>query len=549
MKTFLTVGFFFIVFQPISYSQDQHLADSLRHELAKTKSTRQEMSGYVPAFYDTLAANLLFQLSKVYLSNVPDSAMYYAEQSLLLAESVGYKKGMARAYNIMGAIENRRGNYLEAMNLYKQNLRLRKEMDDKKGIASCYNNIGVIYDDMGKYPEALQNYLASLKILEEIGDKEGAADCYNNIGVIYDFYGNVPMALKNYAISLKLREELDDKDGIAGSYINLGVIYKGQGHYQEAMKHYLLALKAYQELGDSSGIATCYNNIGNINYRMGDIPEALKSYSTALKIKSQLEDKKGIAEAENNLGVTYIQIRDFAKASFHLNKALAISKEISHLDLIKNSYLGLAELDSARGDFGNSLSNFKQYIQIRDSLVNNENTRKIALQQMQFDFDKKQEADKLKFNQEKEISAIKLQKQKAYTRGGMAGITVALVLLFFVYRNYKKHRIAHKELKETQAQLVKSEKMAAFGVMASRVSHEIQNPLNFVNNFSDLSQEMVKDVIEASNADEKRQYSELLIANLRKINEHGKRASTIISQLQEHSMKGTSHEFFEKEQA
>lgn len=102
-----------------------------------------------------------------------------------------------------------------------------------------------------------------------------------------------------------------------------------------------------------------------------------------------------------------------------------------------------------------------------------------------------------------------------------------------------------ENLKEAQQQLIKSEKMAAFGSMATRMAHEIQNPLNFVNNFSELSKDLVDEIVSSKTEEEKNDAAKTLIDNLEKINQHGKRASSIISQLQEHSNKGTAHEFFE----
>jgi CRP-like cAMP-binding protein len=102
------------------------------------------------------------------------------------------------------------------------------------------------------------------------------------------------------------------------------------------------------------------------------------------------------------------------------------------------------------------------------------------------------------------------------------------------------------ELKQAQDQLITSEKMAAFGLMASRVSHEILNPLNFVKNFSELSKEVVHEVIKSVSEEDKRQNTELLIVYLDKINEHSKRAENIVKQLQEQTNKGTAHEFFEE---
>ncbi|MEP7170849.1 MAG: hypothetical protein ABI855_15880 [Bacteroidota bacterium] len=104
---------------------------------------------------------------------------------------------------------------------------------------------------------------------------------------------------------------------------------------------------------------------------------------------------------------------------------------------------------------------------------------------------------------------------------------------------------AYSQTPDLDEQLIKSEKMAAFGMMASRVDHEIQNPLNFVNNFSELSKELVVDVTSSTDDDEKKQSAVLLKMNLDKINLHGKHVETIVKQLQEHSNKGTAQEFFE----
>ncbi len=102
-----------------------------------------------------------------------------------------------------------------------------------------------------------------------------------------------------------------------------------------------------------------------------------------------------------------------------------------------------------------------------------------------------------------------------------------------------------QELKESQTQLVESEKMAAFGAVATRVAHEIQNPLNFVTNFSNLSQELVNEIIDSKNEEEKNEAAKLLIDNLQKIEHHGKRASNIVKELFKHTRDGTVHEYFE----
>ncbi len=103
---------------------------------------------------------------------------------------------------------------------------------------------------------------------------------------------------------------------------------------------------------------------------------------------------------------------------------------------------------------------------------------------------------------------------------------------------------AYTELKSAQAQLIQSEKMASLGELTAGIAHEIQNPLNFVNNFSDLSLELVKDLKnEISKPDLDTDYvNELfddLSINQDKISLHGKRASNIIKGMLEHSRKST----------
>jgi signal transduction histidine kinase len=99
-----------------------------------------------------------------------------------------------------------------------------------------------------------------------------------------------------------------------------------------------------------------------------------------------------------------------------------------------------------------------------------------------------------------------------------------------------------EELKAAQAQLIHAEKMASLGELTAGIAHEIQNPLNFVNNFSEVSVDMVDELIEEmerGNQDEVRAIAGDLRQNLEKIVHHGKRASGIVKGMLEHSRAGS----------
>src|SRR5690606_7027378 len=145
---------------------------------------------------------------------------------------------------------------------------------------------------------------------------------------------------------------------------------------------------------------------------------------------------RGIALAYLNVGSVYIRLNQIPEGKKWLKKSLAFNKKLNLKENIRGTYESLARADSISGDFSSSLENYKMYIVYRDSLINEENTRKLIQAQMQFDFDKKEAVSKAEQEKQVAIAAQNLRKQNNMRNGFIAGFAVVLLfaVVFFIQR-------------------------------------------------------------------------------------------------------------------
>ena len=279
----------------------------------------------------------------------------------------------------------------------------------------------------------------------------------------------------------------------------------GNAEKLDSVKHYLTLYKTLA--GDSAARKDRSYNYFQIMYYM-----KIKQYDLVIPVLAEMRKEPEVSE---NLSAT--------------------------MDICKYQ----AEAYAGINDYKNAYTFLTEAYQFKDSLEKLSGKEEVSLMEMQ----KQQELQTAAYNEEKKIQEAEQAKTKFKNRvrlyGLLGGLLILIAVAGLLLRNSRQKQKANlvlqatlADLKATQTQLIQSEKMASLGELTAGIAHEIQNPLNFVNNFSEVSAELVKEMVEEvdkGNTEEVKAIANDVVQNLEKINHHGNRAADIVKGMLQHS--------------
>ncbi len=437
----ISTFFIFLLINYFSFSQKNNI-DSLRQLLQNNQQ-------------DTNKVIHSYKLSWEYIrKGFYDSAMYYGNSALQLAEKLNFKKGIVGAYGNMGNAFYEQGNYPQALDNYFKALKVAEETDDQKNIVRWMGNISVVYTRMGDYIKAIDYNFRILSISEKLNDKKIIASTYNNIGIIYKFKGNYKRALDYFSKALEESEDIQDKYLIANNLGNIGIIHDNLHEYDIALNYFFKVLKIAEQLDEKKIIASTFDNIGNIYSAQKKYEQALSYYLKALKLDEELKNKNGIAIKLGNIGSLYISTKQYDKAEKYLLQSLNIAEEIQNLSDIKAAKEYLAELYTQKGDYEKALEYYKGHVVAKDSIFDEQKNEEILQKEMSYEFSKKElaaraENDRLILQQETEK-----KKQQIIFWFVIGGLLLSLIFAAFIFRSL---RITEKQKKVIESQKEKVE--------------------------------------------------------------------------------------------
>lgn len=475
---------FFLFFIYSANSQNE-IVDSLRKELSLCKQ-------------DTTTVLILNQLGSFYIQiGQYDSAFVFEKRAAVITRKVGYLKGLIRTSGNLGLIYLYTGNNSEALNIFKGLLKLGEVFKDSILIGKALNSIGNTLFEQGNYTDAQKYFLISVKIGIKLNDKISTAIDYQSLGNCYVKQGRYAEGLKYLLLAGKYLEEGGDKLGVAGVKVNVGNIFNEQGDFKAALKHFSEALRVgkqfesaeiingcnsgmamtYYLMGDyqksvlyfvenlklaekinnKTNIAAALSNIGSVYKEFGKYDEALSYFSNAIKVANEIGDVSCLATAYYNSGIAKLNLNKALDGKQMIEKALGINKEIGTIDGIKYCYRGMSIADSLLGNYKEAFKNYKLYVFYRDSLFNEEATKKIVEVQMQSKFDKKQTADSLKAEEVRLVNEAKFKEERTQRFALYGGLIIVLAFSIFIFNRFKVTQ-KQKQIIESQKVVVEEQK-------------------------------------------------------------------------------------------
>ena len=439
---------------------------------------------------------LLCQMSDQLWTQRTDSAAVYAQRALALACRVGYRHGEGEALNRLGAAL-RESNLARSFELFQQSLRIARATRDQALTAQNLRSIGIIYVYLRDRRQALSYYLQALKIGQQLHDEGRVVIELSNIGLAYDVFGELDAAQLYQARALVLARRLRTPT----NYILYG--------------------------------------LGNAARRRGEVAQARHYYHQSIIESKKVGHLRSLNFAYVGLAELYQQIGRLDSSIYYARLGCAAGHTNGFLRGVLNASTLLTQNFKRCGAADSALKYQSLMLVMKDTLFGQEKVMRLQ----NLNYREQQRAQQAAAAQ----AALRARYRTFALVAGLVGLLVLAIILARHGRQQQRARQALEqslaELKTAQEQLVQREKMAFLGELTSGIAHELQNPLNFVKNFAEVSTDLVEDMGSEGPGRNTALQAEILAGlkqNLQQISQHGQRASSIIKGMLEHSRTGTS---------
>ncbi|MCH6235771.1 ATP-binding protein [Cognataquiflexum rubidum] len=467
---------------------------------------------------DTIRLGTARSLCAYYTEIKLDSALYFAKEELNLARKLKQPLWEADALDMMAYVLSNLKDYPGSLQAFLSAMKIAKDRKSENDIWQ-----------ISRFTTKNDPAMARLTVL---------AFCHLDLGRLYGYTGNIEQHNYHLFESLKLAQQVNDPSILSNIYSNLGTSFALQNKLDSALFFLDKSMGYYEISGFNTYKGGTMSTIGMVHAKKGNYIQAKQYLIQAIQVSRNADNITDLSRSYLRLSDFFNEVEVKDSSLWYAYKALESAQLARSPDVVLPAYAALAYSHKLLNNIDSAYYYQGLSVALKDSI--NSLERINQFQNIGF-------SEKV---QEQELEKERLAYQGRIRTNSLAGGLLTLTIIaFLLYRNNRQKLKANTVLRKTlddlaatQAQLIQSEKMASLGELTAGIAHEIQNPLNFVNNFSEVSTELLDEMneeLDKGDIEEAKFISKDIKENLIKINHHGKRADAIVKGMLEHSKRGS----------
>jgi len=445
---------------------------------AKNLSVRQN---WAPGIYKSNLA-----LADIYMECDEDyqKGFGFLDENVSIADKNGDIKNGATAFETFAKKYEKLNQHDRAIEYFGKALTLNPTGNLRIGILA---EVGHSYNSINDYPNAITYYDSALKFIEsETIYKKGGnkMDTAMRLGLklnmadIYLAMPDVQKALETFEDVLKASRGISNKRFIELSLTGIGKAYRQQKMFAKAIDYFQQALLVCRERSRFDDEASVLNAMSNTYLDSGNYNNAKQYSDSALALAGDQHFLKLLSKIYTTAGRVCLKQNHPDQAVRYLEQALDYSYQNKILTDQKDALYSLSEAYQQTGQLDKSLTAYKNYEAIKDSVMNIEKTNEAIRKDLEIKY-------KTAATRQADDYNRKLDRVKLFTYGSLAGLALVLALAFFMYRNYniqKKYNALLSKEKKSNLAFIAAQSHVLSDI-AHIQSHEIRGPVSAILGF------------------------------------------------------------------